>query len=65
MKKITTELTKTSVIVTIDAPDCDTCVLEFPVNMVSPQVSLQVASLISADPKIPQPIKAESDEKAV
>lgn len=64
MKKITTELTKTSVIITIEAPECDTCVLELPVNMVSPQVSLQVASMISADPKIPQPIQIESNEKA-
>lgn len=53
MKKVITELTKESVIVTVTANN-DVCVLQFPVDMIAPQISLQVAGMISSDPTIPR-----------
>lgn len=54
MKKVITEMTAISVNITISAEDCDDVVLVLPVNMVSPQISLQIAGMISSDPQIPR-----------
>ena len=63
MKKVTIELTDKAVLVSVSAPECDDVNLEFPVNMVSPQVSLQIASMLAGDPKLPKPISNETAEK--
>lgn len=55
MKKVTTELTKESVNVTIEAEGYDNVCVVLPVALVSPQISLQIASMLAADPKLPQP----------
>lgn len=64
MKKVITEMMNSALVVTISAPDCEDVVLNFPVNMVSPEVALHVAACITKDAKIPQPVKSnETAEK--
>lgn len=62
MKKVTTEMTKDAILVTVEGGD-ESCTLRFPVGLVSPQISLQIAGMISSDPMLPRPKVTESDEK--
>lgn len=55
MKKVITEMTKDSIIVTISADGYDDCIFTFPVALVSPQISLQVAGMLAADPMLAKP----------
>lgn len=61
MKKVTTELTKESVNITIEAGE-RVHHISLPVDLISPQVSLQVSAMITSDPKLPAP-KVEKNEK--
>lgn len=62
MKKVTTEMTKDSILVTVEGND-ESCTLLFPVGLISPQISLQIAGMISSDPMLPRPKVTESDGK--
>lgn len=62
MKKVVTEMTSDAVIVTVESND-ESCTLRLPVGLISPQISLQIAGMISSDPMLPRPKVTESDEK--
>lgn len=53
MKKVITELTKDSVNIIVEANDVATTII-LPVSMIAPQISLQIAGLISSDPTLPR-----------
>lgn len=55
-------MTSDAVIVTVESND-DSCTLRFPVGLISPKISLQIAGMISSDPMLPRPKVTDSDEK--
>ena len=60
MKKVITEMTKDAVSIHVEGCD-DSCTLILPVGLISPQISLQIAGMISSDPMLPRPKVTESD----
>lgn len=64
MKKVVTNLSKEAVEVAIYANDNEVAYLVFPVNVIAPQLSLQIAGMLSSDPTLPRVNeKSESTEQ--
>lgn len=61
MKTVITSLTKDSVKIVIEAENVGTVNIDLPVNMVSPQISLQIAGMLASDPMLCRP-KTENND---
>lgn len=53
MKKVTTELNKDAVCIIVET-DVESCTINLPVSLIAPQISLQIAGMISSDPTLPR-----------
>lgn len=53
LKVVTTTLSHDSVTISVVAGS-DVCVIDLPVRLIDPQISLQLAGAISSSPKLPR-----------
>ena len=62
MKKVITELNKEAVSIIIYAGDNEPCIINLPVDLIAPQISLQIAGMIASDPTLPRKHESTSAE---
>lgn len=60
LKVVTTTLSKESVTITVSAGG-DVCVIDLPVRLIDPEISLRLAGAISSSPKFPYDANTESN----